>query len=168
MKLPASKPFNNISLRIVFIEQLSILYNAKVSLTNRIPALVSQATFKKLKLALEEDLEDTNKQMDSLKSIFLLMKESWLTHQCLGMNAVMEEAHQQVTFNQEKHFESDMSILFYMSVVENLQAGASEMLNLMALKIEYQPYAQLVRECLDVVKENASLFHCVAEEYLQN
>lgn len=156
------------SLRTVFIEQLSILYNAKASLTDRLPQLVSQATFKNLKMALEEDLEDTKRQMVSLKTIFKLMQESWLTHNCLGMNAVIQEAHKQVTFNQDKHFESDMSILFYMAVIENLQVGASEMLNLMALKLAYQPYAQLVKECLDIVKDNASLFHYVAEEYLEN
>ncbi|MGF7040321.1 DUF892 family protein [Mucilaginibacter lappiensis] len=163
-----NQSLNIITLRTVFIEQLSILYNAKVSLTNRLPQLVSQATFKNLKMALEEDFDDTKRQMIALKTIFKLMQESWLTHSCLGMNAVIEEAHKQVTFNQDKHFESDMSILFYMSVIENLQVGASQMLNMMALKLAYQPYAQLVGECLDLVEDNASLFHYVAEEYLRS
>lgn len=168
MDIPFNQSLNTTSLRTVFIEQLSILYNAKVSLTNRLPGLVSQATFNNLKMALEEDLEDTKRQMVSLKEIFRLLQESWLTHSCLGINAVIDEAHKQVSFNEGRHFESDMSILFYMGVVENLQIGASEILNLMALKLSYEPYAQLVRECLDVVKDNASLFHYVTEEYLQN
>ena len=168
MKSPSIQSLSISSLRMVFIEQLSILYNAKISLTDRLPKLVNQATFKNLKMALEEDLDDTKRQMIALKTIFKLMQESWLTHSCLGMNAVIDEAHKQVIFNQDKHFESDMSILFYMSVIENLQIGASKMLNLMALKLDYQPYAQLVGECLDMVKDNASLFHYVAEEYLEN
>lgn len=168
MKPPSIQSLNSDALRRVFIEQLSILYNAKVSLTDRLPRLVLQATFKNLKMALEEDLDDTKRQMIALKTIFKLMQESWLTHSCLGMNAVIEEAHRQVAFNQDKHFESDMSILFYMGVIENLQVGASEMLNLIALKLAYQPYAQLVGECLDLVKDNASLFSYVAEEYLAN
>jgi len=156
-----------VRLHSVFVKQLSILYNAKISLTARLPQLVDQATFSNLKLALAEDLEDANRQMISLKTIFNLMHESWLTDNCLGMNAVINEAHNQVTSHQGKNFESDMSILFYMGVIENLQVGASQMLNLMALKLAYQPYAQLVVECLDMVKENSSLFHYVAEEYLQ-
>lgn len=168
MNLQVNQSLSTISLRTVFIEQLGILYNAKVSLTNRLPQLVSQATFSNLKIALEEDLDDTKRQMIALKTIFKLMQEPWLTHSCLGMNAVIEEAHKQVIFKQDKHFESDMSILFYMAVIENLQVGASQMLNMMALKLDYQPYAQLVTECLDMVKENASLFHFVAEEYLQS
>ena len=154
-------------LRALFIEQLSILYNAKINLTARLPQLTRQATFNNLKLALEEDFEDNNRKMVALKKIFQLMQESWLTNSCLGINAVIDEAHKQVVFDKAKHFESDMSILFYMSVIENLQVGASKMLNLMALKIAYQPYAQLVGETLDIVKDNASLFYCVAEEYLQ-
>jgi ferritin-like metal-binding protein YciE len=168
MDSQTNQSLNIITLRTVFIEQLSILYNAKVSLTDRLPQLVSQATFKNLKMALEEELDDTKRQMIALKTIFKLLQESWLTHSCLGMNAVIEEAHKQVTFNQDKHFESDMSILFYMSVIENLQVGASEILNVIALKLAYQPYAQLVGECLDLIKDNASLFHYVAEEYLQS
>ena len=167
MNLTSNKALDINALRSAFIGQLSILYNAKVSLTTSIPLLVKQATFKNLKLALEEDLEETNQQMIALKTIFNMMEESWLTNHCLGMNVVMAEAHKQVTFDRENHFDSDMSILFYMSVVENLQVGASNMLNLMALKLAYQPYAQLVRQCLDMVKDNSSLFYYVAEEYLQ-
>lgn len=168
MKSQANQSLSIISLRTVFIEQLSILYNAKVSLIDRLPQLVNQATFENLKMALEEDLDDTKRQMVALKTVFKLMQESWLTNSCLGMNAVIDEAHKQVVFNREKHFESDMSILFYMAVIENLQVGASQVLNMMALKLAYQPYAQLLGECLDMVKDNASLFHYVAEEYLES
>jgi len=165
---PSPQPLSVLTLRSVFIEQLSILYNAKVSLTSRLPQLADQATFKNLKLALEEDLEDTKRQMISLKSIFRLLQESWLTNNCLAMNAVIDEAHKHVTYKQDNHFESDMSILFYMGVIENLQVGASQLLNLIALKLAYQPYAQLVLECLDISRDNVSLFNCVAEEYLKN
>lgn len=167
MNLTPNKALDINELRAVFIGQLSILYNAKISLTTSIPRLVEQATFKNLKMALEEDLEETNQQMIALKTIFNMMEESWLTDHCLGMNVVMDEAHKQVTFDRDNHFGSDMSILFYMSVVENLQVGASNILNLMALKLGYRPYAQLVRQCLDMVKDNSSLFYYVAEEYLQ-
>jgi len=154
-------------LRSVFIEQLSVLYNAKVSLTSRLPQLVNQATFKNLKMALQEDLDETERQMISVKKVFKLMHESWLTDDCLGMNAVIDEAHKQVTFDKENHFASDMSILFYMSVIENLQLGASQMLQLLSSKLAYKPYAELVEECLDTVKENSSLFYYVTKEYLQ-
>ena len=168
MNFSSPQILNPAGVRAIFIEQLGILYNAKVNLTNCLPGLVEQATFKNLKLALTENLEETAKQMISLKSIFNLLDESWLTNDCLGTNAVIHEAQRHIAFSQEKHFESDMSILFYMSVVENLQVGASQMLQLLSLKLAYQPYAQLVDECLDTVKDNSALFYCVAEEYLQS
>ena len=129
---------------------------------------MEQATFRNLKRALVEDLEDTEKQMTSLKEIFRLMHESWLTDKCLSMNAIMTEAFKQVSFNEHEHFKSDMSILVYMAAIENMQVGASKILNLMALKIAYNPYAQLVLECLDISQDNANLFICVAEEYFEN
>jgi hypothetical protein len=59
-----------------------------------------------------------------------------------------------------------MSILFYMSVIDNLQIGASQMLNLISTKFPYQPYAQLIRECMDMEKDNSELLCCIADEYL--
>lgn len=168
MTTTPKQPLDIEALRIVFVQQLTILYNAKSSLTGCLPDLIKQATFKNLKNALEEDLEDNKQQMTSLKEIFRMLKESWLTDKCLGMNAVIAEAFNQVSFNQYEHFKSDMSILVYMSAIENMQVGASKILNLMALKIAYQPYAQLVLECLDTSTENAGLFHYVAEEYFEN
>ena len=156
------------ALHAVFIEQMSILYNAKVSLTNYLPQLIEQATFKNLKEALQEDLDETQQQMSAVKAVFDLLHESWLTNPCLAINAMIEEAHQQVTFKKDKHFESDMSILYYMSIVENLQAGACNILHLLASKLAYHPYEQLIAECLDVVKENSSLFYYVTKEYLLN
>ena len=153
--------------RSLFIGQLSILYNAKLSLTASLPKLAEQATFHNLKMALQEDLDHTNRQMSAVKKIFNLMSESWLTDDCLAMNIVIEEAHKQIAFDEANHFRSDMSILFYMSVIEHMQVGAIQMLHLIALKLAYQPYARLVEECLDDVKENASLFFYVTEEYLQ-
>lgn len=81
--------------------------------------------------------------MGTLKEIFRLMDESWLTQDCLGMAEVVAEALHQVSFKQDNHYQSDMSILFYLSAMENMQLGACKILNLLALKIAYQPYAQL-------------------------
>jgi ferritin-like metal-binding protein YciE len=168
MPITQNQPLDIDALRAVFVQQLTILYNAKISLTGCLPELVEQATFENLKAALVEDLEDTKRQMTSLKEIFNLMHESWLTDKCLGTTAVISEAFNQVSFNQNEHFQSDMSILVYMAAIENMQVGASKILNLMALKIAYHPYAQLVLECLDISQDNADLFHHVAEEYFQN
>ncbi|WP_428331663.1 DUF892 family protein [Mucilaginibacter sp.] len=156
------------SLRFAFIEQSTILYNAKYSLIVNLPTLIGQATFKNLKHALQENLDDSNTQMAALKEIFRLMDESWLTQECLGIAAVVAEALRQVSFKQDNHYKSDMSILFYLSVIDNMQLGACKILNLLAVKLAFQPYAQLVLECLDNSRENSKLIHFVAEEYFAN
>ncbi len=153
------------SLNVAFVKQLSILYNAKNSLITNLPRLIGQATFKNLKHAIEEDLEDSKKQMDTLKEIFAQMEETWHTHKCLAINEVIKEALDQVVFVEDSHYESDMSILFYLSVLENMQLGACKILNFLATKIAYQPYAQLVLECLDISRDNSRLVEYVAVEY---
>ena len=150
------------ALRTVFIEQLSVLYSAKKHLISSLPDLIKHAAFQNLKLALSEDLEDTNRQMICIRDLFRLIKESAVTDSCLGMNVVINEAHKQIVFHQDKKYESDMSIIFYMSVIANLQVGAGNMLNLIAQKQAYLPYAQFVRESLDMEKDNATLFKFVA------
>jgi ferritin-like metal-binding protein YciE len=155
------------SLRSVFVNQLSILYSAKTHLTNNLPAFIEHSTFKMLKLALAEDLEDTQTQMISINTIFQMLNETAITDSCLGMTALVNEAFTQVHYNKDNSFESDMSIIFYMGVIENMQVGASRILNLLAKKPDYAPYAQLVTESLDMASDNARLFHCVADEYIQ-
>lgn len=156
------------ALHTAFLEQLTILYNAKTSLIENLPKLISQATFSNLKHALEEDLTDSKKQMDILKEIFRLMDASWTTHKCLGIQATIGEALEQVSFTPDNHYASDMSVLFYLSAIENMQLGACKILHLLAKKIAYQRYAQLVLECLDTSRDNARLIQYVAVEYFED
>lgn len=155
------------SLRTVFVNQLSILYSAKTHLTNNLPEFIKYSTHNTLKLALAEDLEETQTQMACINAIFQMLNETAITDNCLGMNAMVNEAFTQVNYNKDNSFEIDMSIIFYMGVIENMQSGASKMLNLIAKKPAYKQCAQLVTESLDMASDNARLFHCVAEEYLE-
>jgi ferritin-like metal-binding protein YciE len=155
------------SLRSVFIYQLSILYSAKTHLTNNLPSFIERSTFNVLKLALAEDLADTKIQMDCIKTMFSMLNEASLTNSNLGMTTLIGEALSQVHYNKDNHFESDMSIIFYMNVIENMQIGASKMLTLIAKKPAYQHYAQLVAESRDISSDNASLFDCIADEYIR-
>jgi len=151
----------------VFICQLSLVYAAKMHLIDRLPALIAQAAFPKLRLALEEDLEDSQKQMASLRELFGLLNATARTEHCLGMNAIIEEAHGQVLFFDGKNYESDMSIIFYMGVIEHMQIGAGRMLNLIARRQEYGAYTHLVEQTVDMSTDNANLFNLVAAEYVR-
>lgn len=165
MTRPLKQTLSADALQKAFIEQLTILYNAKSSLIENLPRLMEQATFKNLKAALQEDLDDSKRQMATLKEIFGLMNATWETEKCLGITAMIEEALHQVSYKQDHHYQSDMSILFYMAAIQNMQVGACKILNLLAKKIAYQPYAQLVLECLDISRDNSKLVQYVAEEY---
>jgi ferritin-like metal-binding protein YciE len=155
------------SLRSVFVNQLSILYYAKAHLTDNLPDFIEHSTYKILKLALAEDLEDTQTQMVCINSMFRMLNETAITDNCLGITALVNEAFNQINYNKDNSFEIDMSIIFYMGVMENMQVGASKMLKLIAKKPAYKQYAQLVTESLDIASDNARLFHCIADEYIQ-
>jgi ferritin-like metal-binding protein YciE len=167
MPYPSTHTLSANTLRTIFLQQLGILYNAKSSLIVSLPQLTSQATFMNLKHALQEDLADSILQMIALKEIFHLM-ESSPTKKSLGIQALIAAALEQVSFKDNNHYESDMSVLFYMSTMENMQLGACKILNLLAKKIAYQPYEQLVIECLDLSRDNSRLMEYVSEEYFGN
>lgn len=154
------------ALHHVFINQLSLLYAAKMHLIDSLPALIAQAAFSTLRLALEEDLDDSQKQMASLREIFRLLDETASTEHCLAMNAIIEEVHRQVLFFDGKNYESDMSIIFYMGVIEHMQVGAGRMLNLIAGMHDYGSYTHLVEQTVDMSTDNANLFNLVAAEYV--
>jgi ferritin-like metal-binding protein YciE len=155
------------ALRNVFINQLGLLYAAKSHLAESLPALVEHAAFQNLKNALQEDFDDTRKQMICLNEIFVLLNEATVNENCLGMKAIIKEAHDHILFHNGKNYESDMSIIFYMGVIEHLQIGAGRMLNLITLNTDYLPYTQMVEETLDMAKDNANLFHLIAAEYIK-
>jgi ferritin-like metal-binding protein YciE len=154
------------ALRNVFICQLSLLYAAKTHLTSSLPALVEQAAFVNLKNALKEDLEDSSNQMLRLQEILVLMNEKPMTENCLGMNAIIKEAYESVRFLDGKNYESDMSIIFYMGVIEHLQLGAGRMLNLIAKSKGFKRYSVLVEQTLDMCVDNTNLFQLIAKEYI--
>ena len=158
-------PLSPKDIKSSFIKELSILYSAKRHLITCLPKFVSQATFSNLKLALAEDLEETKMQLSSLRSIFQKMGQPAVTDDCLGMNAIIAEAEKQVNFSEDDFYSSDMSIIFYMNVIENLQIGACRVLHIISSKPDFLPYQQLVKESLDTNKDNARLFKAVAKEY---
>jgi len=150
----------------VFIQQLSILYCANQKLTAALPDLIEAATFPNLKLALTEELNETKSQMLAIQSVFHELKQSAITDNCLCMNILIDEARKQVIYHEDDHYGSDMTIIFYMNVIENMQVGAGRVLNLLASKTQFQNYTQRVTESFDMHKDNARLFNYVAEEYL--
>ncbi|MET3980062.1 ferritin-like metal-binding protein YciE [Mucilaginibacter sp. UYP25] len=166
MKITYPNSLGTSAIRTIFINQLSILYAAKHHLIKSIPTLISHANFGVLVLALSEELDDTNEQLKCLKSVFSQLNESALTECCLGMNVIIEEAFTQIIYQEDAHYQSDMSIIFYMNVVENMQIGAGRILNMIAQKLAYQQYQHLIAQCMDMSHDNAKLFHHVAEEYL--
>jgi ferritin-like metal-binding protein YciE len=131
-----------------------------------LPELIKQATFNSLKLALEEDLDDSKRQMICLGKIFTMLNKSADTESCLAMNSIIGEAHKKIAFAADNKYESDMTIIFYMNIIENLQLGASRILNLIATKPEFESYAQQIKESFDISRDNARLFHVIAREYL--
>lgn len=157
-----------LSLRSVFVEQTNSLYCAKNHLLSHLPELITYASFANLRNALCAEFTDTRRQMVSLQQVFELLNESSNDGACLGVRAVIHEAHKQVTVYASDTYKSDMTIIFYMSVIENLQLAANRIMTLISTKPYFKQYAQLVNESLDINKENAVLFDCMAKEYLEN
>lgn len=168
MHIEQSNPLDTGALQKTFVEQATGLYCAKIHLITHLPDLIQQATFNNLRLAMTEVLDDTKRQMVSLGRIFSLLGKSADTESCLAMNAIIREASDKIAIYPKNHYDSDMTIIFYMSVIENLQVGAGRVLNAIALKPGFEPYIQLVTESLDSSKDNADLFTVIAKEYLEN
>ena len=168
MHIEKSHPLDGSALQKTFVEQATGLYCAKIHLITHLPDLIHQATFNNLRLAMAEVLEDTKRQMISLGRIFSLLGKSADTESCLAMNAIISEASNKIAVYPNNNYDSDMTIIFYMSVIENLQIGAGRVLSVIASKQGFEPYAQFVKETLDSSKDNADLFQVIAKEYLEN
>lgn len=150
-----------------FFKQLSILYNAKKSLIDCLPQLIEQATFINLKLGLQEEFDESKKQLLALDDIFLQLGNEASSANDLALGKLLEELQDELCYDGEDYYGSDMSILFYMNAIENLQIGAFRVVKMIADKTTYESYRQLVKESLDISKDNARLFKVIAKEYLE-
>jgi ferritin-like metal-binding protein YciE len=112
------------SLTELLVDELKDLYDAEKRLTKAIPKLAKKATNDQLRTALEEHLEETERQVTRLEEAFEHMGESAKAKPCAGMRGIIEEGNEHVGEDYEDDGLRDAVIIGSAQRVEHYEIAA--------------------------------------------
>lgn len=157
---------NQSDLTKLFIHQLNRVNCTKGYLIRNLPKLAEIASFKTMKMAIEEAHEDVKKQQHRVDEIYDLLDSKASDEGCEVVKAVIEEAYNLSTMDGKPTIVNDMDIILYMQMIENIEFTSFRMLKLINGFIGNDKITQLLAECCDENMDNAHLFTLISEEYL--
>jgi ferritin-like metal-binding protein YciE len=158
--------FNQSKLEHLFIHQLNRVNCTKGYLIRNLPLLVEMASFKNMKLAIQEDLDDVKKQQFRIDEMYKLLNSQPSDEGCEVIKSVLEEAFHLGNSIGKSTIMNDMDIILYMQLIENIELTSFRMLKLIAQFIGNDEVTQMVKECFDENIDNDKLFTLISEEYL--
>ena len=153
-------------LKILFIHQLNRVNCTKGYLIRNLPILEEIASFKNMKLAIQEDLDDVKKQQVRIDKMYSMLHSKASDEGCDVIKSVIEEAFNLGNNAGKSTIVNDMDIILYMQLIENIELTSFRMLKLIAEFMGDEQIVQMVTECFDENVDNDKLFTLITEEYL--
>jgi ferritin-like metal-binding protein YciE len=157
---------DDVTLREVFIHNLSRMYYGKKYLCEHLPKVIEVASFKALKLAIQELCDDVEKQTARLGRIYDLIDAAPTEESCVPLIAIFKEAFELTHGKSKLCIINDMDVILYMQLIEHVNITAYRMLTAIASSLDNPGAEQLLIECFDESKENDKLFELISQEYL--
>jgi ferritin-like metal-binding protein YciE len=153
-------------LKILFIHQLNRVNCTKGYLIRNLPILEEIASFKNMKLAIQEDLDDVKKQQVRIDKMYNMLHSKASDEGCDVIKSILEEAFNLGNNAGKSTIVNDMDIILYMQLIENIELTSFRMLKLIAEFMGDEQIIQMVTECFDENVDNDKLFTLITEEYL--
>ncbi|MGZ3766878.1 MAG: DUF892 family protein [Mucilaginibacter sp.] len=166
MELTEKQPLTKTDLEKLFIHQLNRVNCTKGYLIRNLPILAETASFKNMKLAIQEDLDDVKRQQVRIEDMYKLLHSKPSDEGCEVIKSVIEEAFNLGNNTGKTTIMTDMDIILYMQLIENIELTSFNMLKLIAGFMGNDEVTQMVRECCDENADNDKLFSLISEEYL--
>jgi ferritin-like metal-binding protein YciE len=153
-------------LKLLFIHQLNRVNCTKGYLIRNLPILEEIASFKTMKLAIQEDLDDVKKQQLRIDEMYELLDSKASDEGCDVIKSIIEEAFNLGNNAGKSTIVNDMDIILYMQLIENIELTSFRMLKAIAQFMGNDDITQMVTECFDENVDNDKLFTLITEEYL--
>ncbi len=149
----------------LFIHHLNRLYFGKTYLHRHMPYLTDLASFKALKLGLQEFGGDVEKQIARMSEIYQMLNEKPIEDNCNPLKAIVRDSF---SLNEEQGFQQlvDTDIMLYVQMLEHINITVYRMLKLIAQKLNYTQIMQMLIESFDESVDNDQLFKLIATEHV--
>ncbi|HEY9001561.1 MAG TPA: DUF892 family protein [Mucilaginibacter sp.] len=149
-----------------FVDHLNRIYCAKEHIVARFPVFAKHASFKDIRYAIEETVEDIEKQIERMRHIYKLLSVQPETGPCLGLTALLDEAAAAIKQETDDIMLRDMAILFYLQNIESTEVGSFQVLKMVARKIGNEEINQLLLENFDESRDDRNLLLQLTDKYL--
>jgi len=153
-------------LLVFFTDHLNKVYAAKVHLSRKLPLLANEASFKGIRHAINESVEDIEKQIARMEVIFTLMDEEIADDKCKGMLGLVDDAFDSVLAYKDDAALRDLSLLYYMQNIESIEMASFQILQIAAVKLKNKQVIQLLRENYDEAKADRTLMLLITAKYV--
>lgn len=160
------KQSNDLDIKQLFLHQLNRVNCTKGYLARNLPLLADIASFRNMKLAILEDLDDVKKQQSRIDEIYDQLGSKASDEGCDVIKSVMEEAFNLGNNAGKSTIVNDMDIILYMQLIENIELTSFRMLKQIAQFLGNDEITQMLIECCDENTDNDKLFTLITDEYL--
>ncbi|MET3606943.1 ferritin-like metal-binding protein YciE [Mucilaginibacter rubeus] len=154
------------SLKKVFLMQLGNIYSVKNYLVANLPLIAESASFRDLKNAIQESIGDIRLQLLRMNVIYQLIGEQYHPQHCIGVRALTIESFRAVKTKGLSALESDLLLLYHLNNLESIEVSSFNFLHNIALSMPITDMTLLLRQNMDVAKDNKELFEMITQEYL--
>ena len=145
---------------------VAILYKSKSQFVDALPALIEESEHSSLKLALQQTFDDLQKQSNILKNLIKLIGEQQPTPHCLAVNHMFKEVTDLLNDSDGNSLTNDMAMLIYVNGVLSMQLSILKLLYDLSRRSILKPYAQLLKEIINITEDNLSLYSIVAPDMI--
>ncbi len=136
------------SLHALFVEELKDLYNAENQLVKALPKMAKAAASDELRKAFEDHLQETEKQVERLESIFKQIEASPKGKKCQAMHGLIEEGRDFIEADAEDSVR-DAALIAAAQRVEHYEIAGYGTVRTYAQLLGYDEAAELLQETLD-------------------
>jgi Mn-containing catalase len=156
-------------LREVLVESLQDLLHAEMQLVQALPKMAEAASHPKLKEAFERHLEQTDGQVERLKSAFEILGEKAEPKACKGMLGLIEEGKEVISENEDKEeLAADLCLIAAAQKVEHYEISGYGTARSLARQIGERDVATLLSHTLGEEESSDYLLTEVSKPILQD
>jgi ferritin-like metal-binding protein YciE len=149
-----------------FAHHLNKIYTAKTLLVSELPQLLDNAHFTDLKEAIDHTIEDVRQQILRMDKIYELLPIAFSKVHSNGMNGLMEDSFSEIQLHSENPELRDMSILFYLQIIECIEMATFQVLEMAFVKLENDQVKNLIRQNYEASKADRTLFLLISAKYI--
>lgn len=151
-------------LKNMFLEHLNGIYYGKKHLLDFFAEVMGIAALNHLKLAINECIDDTVKQIERMDEIYEAINKKPSKTSVLGVKALTLEAYLSVIKTGKTPVERDVFILFYLQIIEGIEITYFKVLKNLAKAVGYNH--SFLDEPFDLAVDNRLMFETIYKEYI--